>query len=67
VRVFYVPYAASVQELQEVATLVRAISDIKWLFTYNTRCAMAARGTINQIAQAERMIDEQTKRAVTVP
>jgi hypothetical protein len=53
VRVFYVTTAATVQDFQEVSTLVRTISDIRRVFTYNGRKALVIRGTVAQIGLAE--------------
>jgi hypothetical protein len=53
VRVFYVTTAPTVQDFQEAATLVRTISEIRRVFTYNGRKALVVRGTVTQIALAE--------------
>ena len=45
VRVFYLANTGTVQEFQEVATLVRSIGDIRYTFTYNAPKAAALRGT----------------------
>lgn len=52
VRVFYLPYASSVQQFQEVATLVRTIGEIRQVFTYNAPRALIVRGTPDQVALA---------------
>jgi hypothetical protein len=58
VRVFYVTTAATVQNFQEIATLVRTISDIRRVFTYNGRNALVVRGTDAQIVLAEWLLKE---------
>jgi hypothetical protein len=58
VRVFYLITAPTVQDFQEVATLVRTITDIRRVFTYNARHALTVRGTDAQIALAEWLVKE---------
>ncbi|HTB11608.1 MAG TPA: hypothetical protein VK752_08555 [Bryobacteraceae bacterium] len=65
VRVFYVPYASTVQQFQEVATLVRTIGEIRQVFTYNTPRALIVRGTPDQVALADWMIHELGKPVTT--
>jgi hypothetical protein len=61
VRVFYLPYTSTVQQFQEVATLVRTIGDIRQVFTYNAPKAMTVRGTPDQVALADWLIHELAK------
>lgn len=61
VRVFYLPYTATIQQFQEVATMVRTISEIRRVFTYNTPRAMIVRGNSDQIALAGWMVGELGK------
>jgi hypothetical protein len=61
VRVFYLPFASSVQQFQEAATLVRTIGDIRRVFTYNTPKAMVVRGDADQMALTDWMIHELAK------
>jgi hypothetical protein len=61
VRVFYLPYASTVQQFQEVATLVRTIAEIRRVFTYNTAKAMIVRGNANEMALADWMVHELAK------
>lgn len=61
VRVFYLPYAATVQQFQEVATTVRTIGEVRRIFTYNTPRALIARGTPDQIALTAWMVNELGK------
>jgi hypothetical protein len=58
VRVFYVITAPTVQDFQEEATLVRTITDIRRVFTYNGRNAMTVRGTEAQIELADWLVKE---------
>lgn len=58
VRVFHVANAATPQELQELATAVRATAEIRRLFTYNTAGAIVARGTEEQISVMEWMLQQ---------
>jgi hypothetical protein len=61
VRVFYVPYTATVQQFQEVATVVRNLGEVRRIFTYNTPRALIARGTADQVAFAGWMVRELGK------
>lgn len=61
VRVFYLPYTSTVQQFQEVATLVRTIGEIRQVFTYNAPKAMTVRGTPDQVALAAWLIHELGK------
>lgn len=57
VRVFYVPYAATALEFQEIAVLVRSIAQIRRVFTYNAPRALTMRGTADQAALAAWLIN----------
>ena len=61
VRVFYLTHTDTVQNLAEIATLVRSIGNIRRLFTYNALHAIAMRGTADQIALAEWLFKELDK------
>ena len=61
VRVFYLTHTPTVQEFQEVVTLVRSITDIRRVFTYNAPRAAALRATATQMAFAEWMFSELDK------
>ncbi|MBI3681762.1 MAG: hypothetical protein HY235_15380 [Acidobacteria bacterium] len=61
VRVFYLTHIATVQDLQRVATQVRAMTEVRRLFTYNAPRAVVLRGTASQIALADRLIKEQDR------
>lgn len=55
-RVFYLAHAQTVQELQEVATNLRSMTEVRRLFTYNAAKAIALRGTAGQAAMAEWLV-----------
>ena len=61
VKVFYVTNATSVQEFQEIATAVRSLTEIRRVFTYNAQKAMLVRGTVDQVALAEKLIHDLDK------
>jgi len=61
VRVFYLPYASTVPQFQEVATLVRTIAEIRRVFTYNSTRALTVRGTADQLALTAWMVGELGK------
>jgi hypothetical protein len=58
VRVFYLAHAQSPHELQQVAVAIRENARIQRLFVNNARKAIAARGTFDQIASAERLVHD---------
>jgi hypothetical protein len=58
VRVLYVPQTSTVQEFQNVASSVRAQSGIKYLYTYNAPRALVVRGTSDQVALAQKLLQE---------
>lgn len=57
-RVFYLANTPSIPDLQEVAVLVRSITGIRRLFTYNSGRALAIRGTPEQLALAGWLVRE---------
>jgi general secretion pathway protein D len=61
VKVFYLQNVTTVQELQEIATNIRSVTDIRRLFTYNAQNAIIARATADQIALAEKLIQDLDK------
>lgn len=61
VQVFYLANITKVQELQEIATAVRSVTDIRRLFTYNSQNAILVRGTKDQVALAEKLIHDLDK------
>jgi hypothetical protein len=58
VQVFYVPQVSTVKDFQQFATRIRTAANIRRVFTYNAPRAIAVRGTIDQIAMAERMVND---------
>jgi hypothetical protein len=61
VRLFYLRNA-TIQAFQTVAADVRTAARAPKVFTYNALGAMAVRGTADQIAGAQNMIDERFKK-----
>jgi hypothetical protein len=58
VRVFYVPKAETVQDLQEIAVTVRSVAEIRRAFTYNRPRAVVLRGTASQMAMCAWLMNE---------
>jgi hypothetical protein len=67
VRVFYLAHTGTPVGLQEMATNVRSIGDIRRLFTYNESSALIVRGTAAQIALAEWLVNELDRPANQPP
>ena len=63
VQVFHLSRPKSMQEFQEIATLVRSIGDIRYLFTYNSTNAFVARGSADQLQLAAWLVNELDKPA----
>jgi len=61
VRVFYLPHSGTLQHFQEIVTFVRSTTQIRRAFTYNAPRALTMRGTADQIAQANQLIQERDK------
>jgi general secretion pathway protein D len=61
VKIFYLKNVTSPQELQEIATDVRSICDIRRLFTYNTQMALIVRAEADRVALAEKVIADLDK------
>jgi hypothetical protein len=61
IRVFYLPYATTTQQFQEVATLIRTIAETRRLFTYNTRKAMIVRGDAAEMGLTDWIVHELAK------
>jgi hypothetical protein len=57
-RVFYLPHTATVQDFQKIATTIRTTAQIRRVFTYNSPRALALRGTVDQLQQAEQMLTQ---------
>ena len=56
VKVFYIKNATLLQELQEISTTVRSVTEIRRAFTYGAQNAILVRGTSDQVALAEKLI-----------
>jgi hypothetical protein len=54
----YLPQAETIEDFQRIATGIRTTTNVRRAFTYNAPRVMAVRGTIDQIAMAERMVKE---------
>ncbi|MGH9658940.1 MAG: hypothetical protein ACRD96_10385, partial [Bryobacteraceae bacterium] len=60
-KVFYLTNVNTPQELQEVATIVRTICDIRRLFTYNAQMAIIIRAEADRVALAEKLLQDLDK------
>jgi hypothetical protein len=63
IRVFYLPNAPTLQDFQEMATVMRSTAEIRRLFTYWQPHAIVLRGTDEQIQMAQWMYREFTRTA----
>ncbi|MBI4890220.1 MAG: hypothetical protein HY821_06310 [Acidobacteria bacterium] len=55
-RVFYLQNLTSPQELQEVMTGMRTVTDVRKVFPINSQSAIVVRGTVDQVALAEKVL-----------
>jgi hypothetical protein len=58
VRIFFLNQAATKERRMQIAVNVRANANVQRLFVYDFLGALAVRGTVGQIATAERVLDE---------
>jgi hypothetical protein len=58
VRVFYLTHTASVKDFQQIATAMRWTFAIRQVFTYNAPRALVVRGTADQIAGADWLVNQ---------
>jgi hypothetical protein len=58
VRVFYLSQVATPDQRQKIATEVRTTANVPRLFVYNLLGALTLRGTVGQVATAERLLGE---------
>lgn len=65
VGLFYVTTAPTVQDFQEVSTLVRTMTQIKRVFTYNERKALLVRGSEAQVGLAAWLVTELEPQATS--
>jgi general secretion pathway protein D len=61
VKTFFVKNATTVQELQELATTIRTVTEIRRSFVYNAQNAILFRGTADQVALAEKLLQDLDK------
>lgn len=61
VKVFYIHNATTVQELQDISSTVRSVTEIRRAFVYNGQFAILMRGTADQMALAEKLIQDLDK------
>lgn len=57
-QVFYVANAPAVKDFQELATTIRAIAQVRRVFTYNDARAMVVRGLAGQLAMTTWLFNE---------
>ena len=60
-RVFYLCNASSAQEVQEIVNVVRSVVDLQRLFPYQSQYAIVAKGEVDKIALAEKLIHDLDK------
>jgi len=61
VRVFYVSNLLLPQELQEISTAVRGVTNLRQVFTYAPQNAIIVRGTVDQVALADKLFQDLDK------
>lgn len=61
VKTFYLRNLTTPQELQEIATILRSVTDIRRVFTYNAQNIIMVRGTVDQVALAEKLVVDLDK------
>ncbi len=61
VRVYYLQHAGTVANFQQIAQFVRTTAQIRRVFTYNAPRVLAVRGTPDQIAQADQLIQQRDR------
>ena len=65
VRVFSLAYVQTPAELQELINLVRSMSDMQRVFPYNSLKLLVARGSADQIALADWLVQQLDRPLVT--
>jgi general secretion pathway protein D len=60
-KVFYLTNATSIQEIQEIATAVRTLGDIRRVFPLNAQKALIVRATLDQMALTEKLLHDLDK------
>jgi hypothetical protein len=66
-RVFYLTHTDTPQEMQEIATVVRAVGDIPKLFVVTESKALTVHGTGGQLAIADWLVGELNRTAPVQP
>jgi hypothetical protein len=66
-RVFYLPHTATVQDFQEAVNATRTVIEIRRMYTYNDGRAVLARGTSDQMAMMEWMLNELDQASAAAP
>jgi len=61
VKTFYVRNITTPQELQEIATAIRTLTDIRRVLTYNAHNVLIVRGTADQVALTEKVVADLDK------
>ena len=61
VKTFYLKNLTTPQELQEIATILRSVTDIRRVFTFNTQNVIMVRGTVDQVMLAEKLVSDVDK------
>jgi general secretion pathway protein D len=61
VKAFYIRNITTPQELQEIATVIRSVTDIRRVFTYNALGTIIVRGTVDQVTLAEKLVGDLDK------
>ncbi len=61
VQIFYLKNVTKQQEVQEISTAVRSLTDMRRVFVYNSQNAILVRGTRDQVALAEKVLHDLDK------
>ena len=61
VKVFYLSNVTTAQELTEIATTVRTVTEIRRVYQYNGQNAIIVRGEADRVALAEKLISDMDK------
>jgi general secretion pathway protein D len=60
-RIFYLQNVTSPQEMQEVMTAMRTVTDVRKVFPINSQSAIAVRGSVDQVNLAEKVLMDLDK------
>ncbi|MEZ5401282.1 MAG: cohesin domain-containing protein [Bryobacteraceae bacterium] len=61
VKTFYLKNLTTPQELQEIATILRTMTDIRRVFTFNSQNVIMVRGEVDKVALAEKLVADLDK------